>query len=118
MTEQGWTLATLKEHLQRQHDDLVASLNERQRVTEERFAQANTLLELLNERAGKLLSRDEYDAKHETLVERIDAMERRLDELHGKAQGVRLSFSTLVTVVGAIAAAVTVLVILVDRLGF
>ena len=118
MTEQGWTLPTLKEHLQRQHDDLVAALNERQRVADERFAQANTLLELLNERAGLLLSRTEYDAKHETLLARIDAIESRLDELHGRAQGVRLSFSTLVTAVGAIAAAVTVLVIIIDRVGF
>jgi hypothetical protein len=118
MTENGWTLPTLKEHLQTQHDDLVAALNERQRVTEQRFAEANTLLELLNERAGKLLTREEYDAKHEALIVRISAAEHTLDQSRGKELGIRLSFSTLVTALGAIAAGVTVLVIIVDRLGF
>jgi len=118
MAEEGWTVETLKEHLQTQHDDLVAALNERARVGEQRFAESQNLLALLNERAGLLLPRAEYEAKHEALAARISAIEHTLDETHGKAQGIRLSFSTLVTALGAIAAGVTVLVILIDRLGF
>ncbi len=136
MPDEGWTVATLKVHLQRQHDDLIVFLNERslaqgeamrtalaaaekavskaEVANEKRFESVNEFRAQLLDQQNTLLTRNEYTAKHDALVARIDAMDKQLSETHGRSTGVRLSAGALIGALSGLGALVTIVVVLVN----
>lgn len=98
MTDQGWTVVTLKELLERQIADLALLQDERkhnqdaalsaaleaaekavtkaQDSTEQRLEAANGFKELVLGQAATFLTRIEYDNAHQALVEKVDAADK------------------------------------------
>lgn len=125
--DDGWTVATLKEHLERRLDDLRSHMDERHRheqkavakaeqAADQRFESMNEFRGQLSDQATTFLTREEYNAKHETLHNHLDALEHRMDELRGRNLGVRLSVGAIVGTLSALAAFVTIVVIVNDLL--
>lgn len=67
MADAGWTVATVKEMLETRIDAIETLARERDLRNTERFA-----------RAGSSLTREEYDARHQLLLEKVDALSARL----------------------------------------
>lgn len=122
-----WTVTTLKELLEQRIADLATRLDERHsadqdaigkadRASEKRFDGVNEFRSALADQQATFLTRTEYEAKHEALASRIDAVERAIDQAAGRNAGVRLSAGALVGGLSGLAAFITVVIVLANVL--
>jgi CHASE3 domain sensor protein len=138
----GWTVDTLRQHFQRQHDDLKDLLGERadsQRVAmsaalasaekavtvantaaEKRFDSVNEFRQTLTDQANTLMSRAEATALLAALSERLTRLEDRMNTATGQDTGNReaealrrAGTQQAVAVIGAVIAIVSIAVALI-----
>lgn len=87
-----WTVDLLKEHmdaqlaaLERRYDDRYqsqrAAIDKAEAAMERRFDGVNEFRAALTDQTTTYLRRDEYAARHDTLVATVDAIDSRLDRL-------------------------------------
>ena len=75
-----------------------------------RLEQMNEFRSQLRDQQGQYLTRNEYDAKHETLVQRIGEREETISKLQGRTIGSSSTVATFITV-GAIAVTIIIAVV-------
>jgi hemerythrin len=107
----GWTIDTAMAHMQTQHNNLVALLNERalaqevamtaalasakeavakaEVASDKRFASVNEFRQTLSDQTSTFATRVEHD----TLTERINRVEARIDTRDGKGQGISAAWA-------------------------
>jgi hypothetical protein len=68
-------------------------------ASEKRFESVNEFRAALSDQTASFLSRTEYDAAHDAVVERITTLTDRVNRSEGSREGVRLSGGVLVSVV-------------------
>lgn len=134
----GWTLDTLREHFQRQHEDLRSMLDERYRTQTDAvraaFAAQETAVNaalLSQEKAvvkAEVAADKRFDLLNELRIgvatrEQIDALDKRVDDINdrinrteGRTSGLSAGWGYLVGAVG-LAATVILLVITLTRKG-
>lgn len=140
----GWTVDTLHAHLTSRIDSLVVSVDERESrnierlsalketisfamlssekalskaetATDKRFESVNEFRDTLRDQAATFLTRTDYDSRHQSLVEKIEALTSRLLSEQSADQGKTKGLSTMgiiaigiITSLSAITSAVTV----------
>jgi hypothetical protein len=77
-------------------------------------AELDARLGLLNELRGNVLTREEYNAKHETLVAELTVLRDRMNRSEGKGSGYNAAWLiavAIITILVAIAAVIVVVVV-------
>lgn len=98
----AWTVETLKDHYDARLAALETHYNERyerQRIAvdkaeaamERRFQGVNEFRQALSDQTATYLRRDEYVAYHQTLVDKVDGMDSRLDRIEAASLAITSS---------------------------
>jgi hypothetical protein len=77
-------------------------------AAEKRFESVNEFRATLADQQSQLLTRGEYDAQHDALVDKVNGLADRLNRSEGQSAGVRLTGGVLVATITAAAAIVGV----------
>jgi hypothetical protein len=75
-----------------------------------RFEAVNEFRGQLADQAGRFLTRDEYEARHQSLAERIAAIKEIVDKDTGRGTGLQSGWGYLIGAVGLISAVIAILV--------
>lgn len=68
----------------REHEQSNVAIDTARNEVNRRLAEMNELRAQINVERGEYLSRHEYEAKHDALIERINSMERSRANLEGR----------------------------------
>ncbi len=128
----GWTVDTLRAHISDMmgaHDRRYEQRFEAQEkavnsalraaqdavtkaelATEKRFESVNEFRAQLSDQSRTLMPRNEYEAQHHALVERIDLLDKRVTETTGRSQGLSQAWGYVAAGIGLFIAAATIVV--------
>ncbi|HZO69384.1 MAG TPA: hypothetical protein VFB74_30700 [Kribbellaceae bacterium] len=85
-------------------------------AAEKRFDSVNEFRRTLSDQTATFITRTEYTARHETLTQRVDNVEKVLDRNSGKAAGINVSTGILFAGLGALGAVIGIVVIIANML--
>lgn len=131
---EDWTTGTLKIY----HDEKIAALKEyvealrtddqkavgaalqaakeavlkAEIATEKRFESVNEFRKTLSDQTSSFLPRPEYDANHQALEDKIQALTDRVNTSEGQTQGSQITKGNLYAAVAAVGAILGILVLL------
>lgn len=128
----GWTVDTMHQHLigimderdtryQQRFDAQQLGLTDALKAaekavvkaevaTDKRFEGVNEFRETLSDQANTFMTRHEYSAAHDALVEKVEAIAKIQDNAVGHSQGLTAGWGYLVAAVGLAVAIVTVII--------
>ena len=120
VTEGGWTVATLKEYIERRFDEAdriaLARFETQKMAADKAVDVAKQTADKLSEYNREVLTRSEYEIAHSVLNDRLDGLTTRLDRHEGSARGVQTGWTTTVSAVIATGVVVTIIFALVEFL--
>jgi Flp pilus assembly protein TadB len=116
----GWTVETLKEHLEaitaRQDEAVAAALTaakeavlKAENAAAKRFDSVNEFRAQLTDQAATFMTRQESLARHEQAAEKIADIQDRLNRNEGRSSGISASWAALLGVAGLVGAVVAVI---------
>lgn len=115
-TDNGWTVITLKEHLE-------ALLRESDKRYDQRFAAQESATQYAQEKSNEFrgsledvgknqMPRTEAEAAYRSISEKVDALQARIDRTEGRGGGLQAGWGYLVGAMGLIATIVMLFVTL------
>lgn len=111
----GWTVDTLKEYVEQRfvaQEKAVTTANE---ASEKRFDAVNEFRAQLGDQVRTFLPRTEYDARHETLENRVSELTDRLNRSDGQSKGQEITIGKIYAGLAAVGGVVTVVVLLANN---
>lgn len=122
----GWTYETLLiyltgqvQELRRYHDQSVEAqaraVDLALRATTEAINKAERQTERRLDSMVGAISRDEYLAAHQALVDRVDQMQARIDKTEGKAAGISNLWMVLVAGISTLGVIITSVILITGR---
>lgn len=114
-----WTVDTLKAHFDQRLADqekavdaaLAAAKEATQKAesaAERRFDALNEMRAMVNDQAALYLTRNEYEAKHEGLVQKVDTLQKVGAAGEGHDEGLNKAWGLLIGAVGLLGALVAI----------
>jgi hypothetical protein len=115
--EERWTFETLKRYLETRIDSLKENValalansdkavNKAETAVDRRLESMNELRGALNDQAAKFITRAEYIVQHQALIEKVDVLAARVNEMADTSKGRSSGLSMVGAVVGAVIASV------------
>lgn len=106
-------LAAVKEQSNAAMSAAAKAIDKAELATERRFESVNEFRSTLSDQAKTFINREEYEAKHKNLEDKINILQSRMDSREGADKGVGQSWGFIVGAVGIIyGAASTVAIIM------
>jgi hypothetical protein len=110
----GWSFPTFKAYVDQRFSDQDKAVNaalsaaekavgKAEVAAEKRFDAVNEFRSVLNDQQQNLVTRNEYDQSHRSLVEKVDDLSARVDRNEGRGSGFSTAWGVLVAGVGVIA---------------
>lgn len=112
----GWTVDTLKDYVEQRfvaQENAVRIANE---ASEKRFDAVNEFRAQLSDQTRTFLPRTEYDARHETLENRVSELTDRLNRSEGKTQGSEVTIGKIYAAIGAVGAILAIVILIANNL--
>lgn len=129
----GWTVDTLKEHVDRRFDDndkaLQAALVSQEKAVaaalaaakeavlkaegaaDKRFESVNEFRQQLSDQTNTFLSRPEYDAQHKALEDKVEVLTERMNQ----DKGGDLHMGKIYGAIAAVGAVIGIIILLANR---
>lgn len=108
----GWTVDTLKEYFEQRFTAQEKAVKTANEASEKRFDAVNEFRGQLGDQVRTFLPRTEYDARHETLENRVSELTDRLNRSDGKVQGTDITMGKIYAAIGAVGAILAIIVLL------
>lgn len=115
----GWTVDTLKEYVERRFTDqdkavqaaLLAAKEavlKAENATEKRFEATNEFRQQLSDQTNTFIPRNEYDAQHQALVDKVATLTDRMNQ----DKGGEISMAKIYAAIGAVGVVLGIIVML------
>lgn len=122
--EQGWTFETLKSYVDERFKSADLAITKTEISIDKRFGSVNEFRSALNDFVAQMIPRAEYNFQHETLIERIIAVEKRIEAMQlaiteqgardvGKKQGLGLLGTVIVGTIATLSSIALIISIVV-----
>lgn len=105
----GWTVDTLKEYVEQRFISQEKAVGIANEASEKRFDAVNEFRGQLGDQVRTFLPRAEYDARHETLENRVSELTDRINRSEGKSSGLSAGWGYLIGAVGLATAIVSII---------
>lgn len=105
----GWTVDTLKEYVEQRFIAQEKAVQIANEASEKRFDAVNEFRGQLGDQVRTFLPRQEYNARHETLENRVSELTDRLNRTEGKSTGINAAWGYLVGAVGLATAVIGII---------
>lgn len=111
----GWSVDTLKEYVEQRFITAEKAVKTANEASEKRFDAVNEFRGQLGDQVRTFLPRTEYDARHETLENRVSELTDRLNRSDGKTRGSEITMGKIYAAIGAVGAILAIIVLLANN---
>lgn len=108
----GWTVDTLKEYTEQRFISAEKAIQIANEASEKRFDAVNEFRGQLGDQVRTFLPRAEYDARHETLENRVSELTNRINRSEGQDKGSAITMGKIYAAMGAAVGIITLIVLL------
>lgn len=105
----------LEKYVDQRFSDMEKAVVTANTATEKRFDSVNEFRGQLNDQVATFLPRKEYDARHETLENRVSELNDRLNRTEGVTKGSEVTMGKLYAAIAAVGAILAIIVLLANN---
>lgn len=108
----GWTTDTLKEYVEQRFIAAEKAIQIANEASEKRFDAVNEFRGQLGDQVRTFLPRAEYDARHETLENRVSELTNRINRSEGQDRGSEITMGKIYAAIGAAVGLISLIILL------
>jgi hypothetical protein len=109
---EGWTVATLKEYFSARLDSMDKAVSKAETAMSDRLSGMNELRGAMADQGKMMLTRAEYEGKHQALLEKLDALALRITTIESTQRGRSAGFGSIGTIISSLASLAAVVAVI------
>lgn len=107
---QNWNIQTLKEYVDLRFQQVQVAVDKAESATEKRFESVNEFRSTLADQQRTFVPRPEYEAAHQSLENRVNAVTSELEKIQNQKQGGNIVYAYVISVISLIGTVIVIVV--------
>jgi septation ring formation regulator EzrA len=104
----SWTLRTLKKYFEQKFKSIDRAVTKAEIATEKRFETVNEWRESYADLVRSYIPRNEYESGHETLEDKINIIDKKIEKMSNIKQGGSLVIAYVISAISLLIAIISV----------